>query len=295
MTPVNSSWPRISLVTAVYNGETHLEETICSVLGQSYPNLEYIIVDDGSTDRTPEIVKKYEHYFAWWTSQPNQGMYASLNIGFARSTGEVLGWLNDSDMLHPGGLSVVGSVFRDLPVEWITGRPTHFNEEGQVYNVDPVPRWTRIRFLAGFNRYIQQESTFWRRSLWEKAGGYVDASGRYGHVADFELWVRFFRHARLYPVDALIGGFRMDRNSRGLKNLEACHEIHDQIIAAELDRVPQRKLLKSFRALNAGVKKIPVLRYAWWRLVERSFYTWPGRDCPPVIRYDAEKGWHLES
>jgi hypothetical protein len=190
---------------------------------------------------------------------------------------------------------VVGSVFGEFPeVEWITGRPTHFNEEGLTINVDGVPRWTRTRFLAGFNRYIQQESTFWRRSFWEKAGGYVDASGRHGHVSDFELWVRFFRHAKLYPVDALIGGFRMDRNSRGLKNLERCHRIHDSIVREELERIPQGTRLKAFRALNAGIKKIPVARYAWWKLVERPLYSWRGRDWAPVIRYDTHRGWRME-
>ena len=281
------------MVTAVYNGEIHLEETISSILEQGYPNLEYIIIDDGSTDRTSEIIKKYERHIAWWTSQPNQGLYASLNTGFSRSTGEILGWLNDSDMLRPGGLAVVGGVFRDLPqVEWITGRPTHFNEDGETISAFPVPRWTRIRFLAGFNRYIQQESTFWRRSLWERAGGYVDASGRYGHVADFELWVRFFRLAQLYPVDALIGGFRMDRSSRGLKNLELCHQIHNRILDEELQRLSYGVLLRAFRRFNASIKKVPVVRFAWWNLVERPLSTWPGPDRPPVIRFDSG-GWRL--
>jgi len=289
-------WPRISLVTPVFNSARYIEQTIQSVLAQNYPSLEYFIIDGGSTDGTLDIIRKYESQISGWISEPDSGMYDALNKGFARTTGEVMGWISATDMLQVGGLSVVGSVFRDLPeVEWITGRPTHFNEEGQVYNVDPVPRWTRIRYLAGFNRYIQQESTFWRRSLWEKAGGYVDASGRYGIVADFELWVRFFRHAKLFPVDALIGGYRMDRNSLGLRNLELCHQIHDQTIAEELERVPQGKLLKTFRAFNAGIKKIPVVRYAWWKLVERPLGSWRGPDWAQVIRYDAAKGWHLES
>jgi hypothetical protein len=187
----------------------------------------------------------------------------------------------------------VGGVFAALrEVEWITGRPTHINEAGETYNVDPVPRWSRIRFLAGFNRYIQQESTFWRRSLWEKSGGQVDASLRM--AGDFELWVRFFRHAKLYPVDALIGGFRMHEASLGLQQMEECHRIQDQTIRAELERIPQGSLLKAFRAFNGGIKKIPYVRYAWWRVVERPLYTWPGPDRPPVIRYDDRRGWYLD-
>jgi len=289
-----ATMPRIALVTPVFNSGKYVEQTIRSVLAQNYPNLDYFIVDGGSTDGTLDIIRKYEDQISGWLSEPDNGMYDALNKGFERTTGEIMGWISATDMLHPGGLAVVGSVFRGLPgVEWITGRPTLYNEEGQVYNVHPVPRWSRIRFLAGFNRYIMQEATYWRRSLWDKAGGRVDAALRM--AGDFELWVRFFRHARLYPVDALIGGFRMHDDSLGLQRMEECHRIHDQIIRTELERIPQGSLLKAFRAFNGGIKKVPFLRYAWWRLLERPLYTWHGPDRPLVIRYDAEKGWHLES
>src|ERR1017187_10197237 len=93
-------WPRITLVTAVYNGERYLEDTICSILQQGYPNLEYIIVDGGSTDGTTEIIRKYEKEIAGWVSESDKGMYDALNKGFARSTGEIMGWLNANDRLH---------------------------------------------------------------------------------------------------------------------------------------------------------------------------------------------------
>lgn len=157
------------MVTAVYNGEAYLEDTIRSLVYQGYPNLEYIIVNDGSTDRTAEIIRDYERYLTAWINQKNQGLYAALNAGFARSTGEVMGWLNCSDKLHTGGLAVVGSVFATFPeIEWITGRPTGFNVLGMTTHIDDLRRWSRYRFLAGANQYIQQESTFWRKSLWER-------------------------------------------------------------------------------------------------------------------------------
>jgi glycosyltransferase involved in cell wall biosynthesis len=287
-------WPRITMVTAVHNGAAHLEETICSLLDQRYPNLEYIVMDDGSTDRTPEIIQKYRKHLKW-RRQENAGMYSALNAGFKEASGEILGWLNDSDKLHTGALLAVGSVFRSLPkVEWITGRPTWFNEEGMTVGVGEPPHWSRYRFLAGANRYIQQGSTFWRRSLWEKAGGYVDDSGRWAHVADFELWVRFFRYAKLYPVDALIGGFRKDKNSRGLQDLDRCHEIHEHIVDEELRKLRFGKCWRMARRIARRAEAIPKARGLWWRLVTNNLYNSPGRDWAPVIRYIGNR-WVLAS
>jgi len=119
-----SAWPRITMVTAVRNGARYVEDTICSILNQGYPNLEYFVVDGASTDGTQAIIRRYERELAGWISEPDKGVYDALNKGFAMSTGEIMGWLNASDMLHTKGLFVVGSVFADLQeVEWITGRP----------------------------------------------------------------------------------------------------------------------------------------------------------------------------
>jgi glycosyltransferase involved in cell wall biosynthesis len=120
-----AGWPKIALVTPVFNSAKYLEATIQSVLNQNYPNLEYVIVDGGSTDGSLQIIRKYEPHLHAWVSEPDHGMYDAINKGFTRTTGEVMGWLNASDALHVGALKVVGSVFATFPeVEWITGRPT---------------------------------------------------------------------------------------------------------------------------------------------------------------------------
>ena len=281
-------WPRISLVTAVRNGARYLEDTIRSVISQGYPNLEYIVVDGVSTDGTLDIIRKYEKEISWWVSQPDKGLYDALNTGFGRSTGEVMGWLNASDMLHTGGLLVAGSVFRDLPqVEWITGRATRFNEGGMTIGVHDLPHWSQYRFLAGANLYIQQESTYWRRSLWERAGSYLDSSQRV--VGDFGLWVRFFRYAKLYAVDALIGGFRVHSGQLARQDMDANQRIQDAYIEAELQGMPWGKSLKLFRQLSNAVKSIPKVRGLWQRVVIDSLYRIPGPDWPPVIRYEKDK------
>jgi glycosyltransferase involved in cell wall biosynthesis len=281
---VRMRWPRIALVTPVLNSRKYLEATIRSVLAQNYPNLDYFVVDGGSTDGTLEVIRKYESHLSGWISEPDDGMYDALNKGFARTSGEIMGWISGTDMLHVGGLLVVGSIFRALPdVEWITGRPTWFNEEGMTVGLQDLPRWSRYRFLACANRYIQQESTFWRRTLWDEAGSYVDASRRY--AMDFELWVRFFRYAHLYSVDALIGGFRMHSDSLGLQDMERCHRIYDEVVEKELDHTAWGRSLRLFRRLDRLAKRIPKIRGLWQRLVTHSLYCRPGADWQPVIGY----------
>ena len=281
-------WPRISLVTPVWNSGRYIEQTIRSVLVQDYPNLEYFIVDGGSTDGTLDIIRKYESQLAGWISEPDKGMYDALNKGFARSTGEIMGWISATDQLQLGGLFVVGSVFRDLPsVEWITGRPTILNDEGMTVYIMGQARWARTRFLAGANRTIQQESTYWRRSLWERAGSHTDSSRRNG--ADFELWVRFFRHSQIYPVDALIGAFRNHPDSLFLENMEECYRTYDEYIDAELDTAPYGKWLRRLRRVGERMESNPILRKIWKRQVMDRLYLRRGRDWPPVIEYRDHK------
>ena len=288
-----TTWPRITLVTAVYNGKRYLEDTIRSIVSQGYPNLEYFIVDGASTDGTQEIIRKYENHLSGWISESDKGVYDALNKGFARSTGEIMGWLNASDMLQTNGLFVVGSVFATLPeVEWVTGRPTGFSSNGMAVRVAPqLPRWSRRAFLAGANKYIQQESTFWRRSLWERAGGYVDPS--YRAEGDFDLWVRFFRHARHFSVDALVGGYRSHEDALSSSDISRYDRICDEIVERELNSVPLGKPLKVFRRIDRLVQPIRVVRALWYWIVVKAFYRTLSFDQSPIIEYQ-ENRWVIQ-
>jgi O-antigen biosynthesis protein len=291
------NWPRITIVTAVRNCARYIDEAICSVLDQGYPNLEYIIVDGLSTDGTVDIIRKYEKHLAWWVTQSDKNVYQALNTGFSGSSGQILGWLNGSDKLHPKSLYVVGSVFGGLPsVEWITGRPTQFSEDGMTIGVFAVPRWSRQRYLAGANRHIQQESTFWRRSLWERAGASLSES--YKDVGDVDLWVRFFRHARLYPIDALIGGWRDHPDSISHSDLESYNRNLNTVIELELEQTPDLSLVQLLKRTDRTIKRIPKVRVVWQRLVMDAIiwymYHLPGSDLPPTIRYQ-EGRWQLQT
>jgi len=288
-----AAWPKISLVTPVFNSARYLEATIRSVLSQNYPNLEYIIVDGESSDGSLDIIRRYESDLHAWISEPDRGMYDAINKGFARSSGEIMGWISATDLLHAGSLFVVGGVFRTFPqVEWITGRPTGFNDDGMAVEFLNLRRWSRWPFLAGANRYIQQESTFWRRSLWDRAGGRVDDSRR--SASDFELWVRFFRYAQLYSVDALIAGFRSHPDSLGLQNLEECHRIQDEIIEKELGSLNGVDAIRSFRAIGKRALHTPAIAKLWTKLVIGSLRRWPGAGAAPVIRYRQNR-WQMEA
>jgi glycosyltransferase involved in cell wall biosynthesis len=215
---VRKPHPKISVVTATLNRATFLEDTIHSVLDQDYPNLEYILIDGGSTDGSLDIIRRYEHRLAHWVSEPDAGHFDALQKGFAQSTGDVMAFINSDDKFCPWAFSVVAEIFEKFPqVEWLTTLfPILWDAQGRATHCRATEGFSKQGFLRGqylpgnhgayAAHWIQQESTFWRRSLWEKAGGRVES----GQVAgDFELWARFFQHADLYGVSTPLGGFRI--------------------------------------------------------------------------------------
>lgn len=215
--------PTISLVTPTFNQADFLEEAMRSVLDQDYPNLEYVVVDNRSTDGTIDLIRANQDRIAKWTSEADAGQYDALNKGFSETTGEIMGWLNGDDKYAPWALQTVGDIFAALPdVRWITTLfPLHWDDRGRAIACERLPGFSKRAFYRGENLpggswystgWIQQESTFWRRSLWEEAGGHLDTS--FTLAADFELWARFFKYADLYGVDVPLGGFRHHAGQR---------------------------------------------------------------------------------
>jgi glycosyltransferase involved in cell wall biosynthesis len=110
-----TTYPKISIVTPSFNQGRFIEKTILSVIEQDYPNLEYIIIDGGSTDESVEVIKKYDQHLAYWVSEPDRGQSHAINKGFERATGEIFGWLNSDDWYHPGALKAVAEAFAANP------------------------------------------------------------------------------------------------------------------------------------------------------------------------------------
>jgi glycosyltransferase involved in cell wall biosynthesis len=198
---------RLSLVIPSYNYGRYLGDCLDSILSQNYPNLELIVMDGGSTDHSPEILKRHQKHLAYWQSRPDAGQYSAIEEGFKRSTGELMAWLNADDMFHPEAFETVSGIFSQSPeIEWLMGRPNSFDEAGrQKVGLSFLPMNSRAKYLAD-QELIQQEGIFWRRSLWERSGSFLEKELLL--AADLELWARFFRSAQLYSVDTLIAGFR---------------------------------------------------------------------------------------
>jgi hypothetical protein len=161
------------------------------------------------------------------------GQYDAINKGFEKSSGEIMAWLNSDDMYVLNSFWVVGGIFSTLrdSVQWITGIPAHWDEEGNICKVFSLQR--HERYLVGLGCYegrglgwIQQESTFWSRSLWDLAGGFLDVNMRF--AADFDLWRRFSNHADLYSVTVLLGGFRRHIQQKTALHLHRYYEEVDR-------------------------------------------------------------------
>jgi glycosyltransferase involved in cell wall biosynthesis len=208
-----SGLPVISIVTPSFNQAEYLRATMASVLDQGYERLEYVVVDAASTDGSAGIVAEQSARLAWWVSEPDAGHTDGLNKGFAHTGGEVMGWVNSSDLQLPWTLRTVGEVFRDLPeVQWVVGLQTWAGPDGVPRESWPT-RWNRYDFIGGHYAWLQQESVFWRRSLWERAGGRIDPAVRY--ACDFSLWLRFMDLAPLYHLPLPLGVYRAHEVRRG--------------------------------------------------------------------------------
>lgn len=219
----------VSLVTPSLNQGRYLDEALGSVLDQKDPALEYVVADGGSTDGSVEIIERRAGGLTAWWSEPDGGHADAVNKGFARTSGELMGWLNSDDRLLPHALEVVRELFDRFPdVQWLTSAfPVTLDEHGRPVRVGHANGFARDPYLLGLNGvrswsrsyFVQQESTFWRRELWDAAGGALDPA--FEPAADFELWTRFFGHAELWTVETVIGAFRVHDAQRTASQLDA--------------------------------------------------------------------------
>jgi glycosyltransferase involved in cell wall biosynthesis len=178
--------PKITVVTPSFNQGVFLRDTIESVLGQDYPDLEYMIMDGGSTDGSVEIIREYESRLSFWQSGPDGGQAAAINQAFARSTGGILAWLNSDDYYLPGALRHAAENLVAGEAEIFLGNCLHFHEETMQVQGSDVPLRHQQLNLALID-YIIQPSSFWTRAAWDRTGA---LESDFHYVFDWDWYIR---------------------------------------------------------------------------------------------------------
>lgn len=209
------NYPKISIVTPSFNQGPYLEQTIQSVLDQNYPNLEYIIIDGGSTDESVEIIKKYERYLAYWVSEPDKGQSDALNKGLAKCTGQIFNWINSDDYFEPGALHKVAQAFVNNPHALQVCGYTRLFEDG----TDKTVLKHRCELFEStektiIQQRINQQGAFYDLGAIRELG---NINNSLNYVMDLELWLKFlscYGQERIVLIDDLLAHFRLHPNSK---------------------------------------------------------------------------------
>jgi glycosyltransferase involved in cell wall biosynthesis len=208
--------PMISIITPSFNQGNFLEETICSVLEQNYPNLEYIVMDGGSKDNTLGILKKHQKEIIW-ESAPDRGQAHAINKGVRLAKGEIIAYLNSDDILLKDSLNIVADLFSRKPeIQWLVGRCRIVDDNGNeirkgITLYKNLLLNTKSHKALLITDYISQPSVFWRRSLAQKVGVF-DESLYY--AMDYDYWLKLWKISPPCFIEEQLAGFRIHQDSK---------------------------------------------------------------------------------
>ncbi len=269
---------RISIVTPSFNQAPYLEAAIRSVLEQDYPDLEYFVVDGGSTDGSLEIIRRYADRLTWWVSEPDRGQADGINKGLRRATGEVVAWLNSDDRYRPDALRRVAETFAAHPdVGLVFGDVASVDAEGRVFYLQRFGPYTLDDLLAF--RIISQPAVFMRREVLQ-AAGYLDET--YHLLLDHHLWLRM---ARLAPLRYLPHTLAEARYHPAAKNVARAADFGAEAFRI-LDWVQQQPDLAARFARQRGRVLAGAHRLDAYYLVEA------GRYAEGLAAYARALRWH---
>jgi glycosyltransferase involved in cell wall biosynthesis len=220
--------PRISIITPSFNQGKYIEQTIDSVLSQNYENLEYIIIDGGSTDNTIDVIRRYERHLAFWVSEPDEGQSHAINKGFKYTTGDVINWLNSDDYYQPYALKFVSEVFSDTSAKVLCARSRKFSDQEEFISKGTDVYKNNLAKTVGWAR-IDQPETFFRKQAWDVLKG-VNQTLHY--LMDRDFWIRYlltFGLDGIIEAEDVIVNFRLHEKSKTVNQSDLFQTDHDAI------------------------------------------------------------------
>ncbi len=251
--------PKITIVTPSYNQGQYLEETIRSVLEQNYPNLEYFVIDGGSTDNSVEIIKKYADQISWWVSEKDRGQSHAINKGLQKASGEIVGWINSDDLLESDSLDFIGHYFTSHPeILAVTGGCNLVDVNNRIIERRKAPEDIDACLKDFFRRWFSQQSTFWRRSLHDQIG-YLDESRYY--TMDYDLWLRIRKVTPIVPVEKFLARYRFHDQAKCMLDTPAVYrDTIDTFVKHHFDCEESLKTeIRDYVILQA----LPYLKETW--------------------------------
>jgi glycosyltransferase involved in cell wall biosynthesis len=246
---MSNYFPKISIITPSYNQAEFLERTIRSVIDQDYPNLEYIVIDGGSTDGSVDILKKYSRHFAYWVSEPDQGQSAAINKGIKIATGELIAWQNSDDIYYPNTFRSLVANIRNRPnIELVVGNINIIDEYNNVIRDVKYVTPSFGRMIAE-GMMVTNQAAFWRKNMHEQIG-FMDESLHYAF--DYDWFLRLINKCeRCLHVDETWGGYRMHGATKTSNNQANFHK-ENFIILNKHHRMPLWKK-RVFQARRLGL------------------------------------------
>lgn len=229
---------KFSIITPVYNGEKYIGETIESIFSQEGNfEIEYIIIDGDSTDKTIEIIKKYaEKHTIKWISEKDNGMYDAINKGFSMATGDIYAWINSDDVYLPNSFQTIIKTLEKYPkINWLKGVTLISDKDLNTIKTLPCyifnQKWIQ-RGVYGRNTYfIHQDSVFWKKELWNKVSGINE---KYKLAGDYDLWIKFAKFSTLWSINQSISRFR-ERSGQLSEDMEDYRNEQKEIQSEKKD------------------------------------------------------------